>query len=62
MCVEKDDKLLRFFGDNRQASSMTDRINNEYSHLEGVFERSMTPVDVPEMKKKAAFVLKKIKE
>ena len=60
--VEKDDKLMRFFGNNRQAATMTDRINNEYSHLEGVFERSMTPVDVPEMKKIAAFVLEKIKE
>lgn len=60
--IEHDDKLLRFFGDNQQASSMTDRINNEYSHLEGIFERSMIPIDVPEMKKVAAFVLDKIKE
>lgn len=60
--IEKDDKLLRFFGDNKQATSMTDRINNEYSHLEGIFERSMTPIDVPEMKKIATFVLDKIKE
>lgn len=60
--VENDDKLIRFFGNNRQASSMTDRINNEYSHLEGIFERSMIPVDIPEMKKVAAFVLDKIKE
>ena len=60
--VEHDDKLYRFFGDNRQASSMTERINNEYSHLEGIFERSMIPVDVPEMKKVANFVLDRIKE
>ncbi|MES2629553.1 MAG: AAA family ATPase [Bacteroidota bacterium] len=32
--IEKDDKLLRFFGNNRQASTMIDRINNEYSHLD----------------------------
>lgn len=60
--IEHDDKLNRFFGDNRQASTMTERISNEYSHLEGIFERSMVPVDVPEMKKVAAFVLDKIKE
>ena len=60
--IEHDDKLNRFFGNDRQASSMTDRINNEYSHLEGIFERSMIPIDVPEMKKVAAFVLDKIKE
>ena len=41
---------------------MTNRISNEYSHLEGVLERSMIPVDVPEMKKIAAFVLERIKE
>lgn len=41
---------------------MTDRINNEFSHLEGLFERSMTPIDIPEMKKTATFILDKIKE
>lgn len=60
--ANNDDKLTRFFGDNNQASSMTDRINNEFSHLEGLFERSMTPIDVPEMKKTAIFILDKIKE
>lgn len=60
--LDRDDKLTRFFGDNRQASSMTDRINNEFSHLEGLFERSMIPIDIPEMKKTANFILKKIRE
>lgn len=60
--LDRDDKLTRFFGDNRQASSMTDRINNEFSHLEGLFERSMIPIDIPEMKKTATFILNKIKE
>ncbi len=59
---KQDDKLSRFFGDNHQASSMTERINNEFSHLEGLFERSMKPIDIPEMKKTASFILKKIKE
>ena len=60
--LDKDDKLTRFFGGNNQASGMTDRINNEFSHLEGLFERSMTPIDIPEMKKTATFILDKIKE
>lgn len=60
--IAKDDKLKRFFGHDRQASTMTDRINNEFSHLEGLFERSMTPIDIPEMKKTASFILDKIKE
>jgi wobble nucleotide-excising tRNase len=60
--IRDDDKLIKFFGDNLQASTMTDRINNEFSHLEGLFERSMTPIDIPEMKKTATFILDKIKE
>lgn len=60
--VDHDDKLTRFFGGNNQASTMTDRLNNELSHLEGLFERSMTPIDIPEMKKVANFILEKIKE
>jgi wobble nucleotide-excising tRNase len=56
------EKLTRFFGDDRQASAMTDRINNEFSHLEGLFERSMIPIDIPEMKSTALFILNKIKE
>ena len=58
----KDDKLSRFFGDDGLASSLTDRINNEFSHLEGVFERSVSPIDVPEMKTTASFILRKIEE
>ncbi|MDT9546641.1 MAG: AAA family ATPase [Chlorobium phaeovibrioides] len=60
--VEKDDKLARFFGDDALAASLTDRINNEFSHLAGVFERSVLPIDVPEMKTTANFILRKIKE
>ena len=60
--IEKDDKLARFFGDDALASSLTDRINNEFSHLAGVFERSVLPIDVPEMKTTASFILRKIEE
>jgi len=60
--VEKDDKLARFFGDDALAASLTDRINNEFSHLAGVFERSVLPIDVPEMRTTARFILWKIEE
>jgi wobble nucleotide-excising tRNase len=59
---EKDDKLSRFFGNDALASSLTDRINNEFSHLAGVIERSILPIDVPEMKTAAEFILRKIEE
>jgi wobble nucleotide-excising tRNase len=60
--LDKDDKLRRFFDDNKQASSMTDRIINEFSHLEGLFERSMIPFEIPELRKIADFILRKIRE
>lgn len=60
---EKDlTKLERFFGDDSRSSLLTERIHNEYSHLAGVFERSISPVDVPEMKRSAQFILNKMKE
>lgn len=39
----------------------TDRINIEFSHLAGFFERSVSPMDVPEMKTTANFILCKIR-
>lgn len=61
--LENDNsKLSKFFGGDPLSAALTDRINNEFSHLAGVFERSMTPIDVPEMKNSAQFILKKIRE
>ncbi|MEA5442477.1 AAA family ATPase [Cyanobium gracile] len=59
---EKDTKLARFFGDDALATSLTERINNEYSHLAGMFERSIQPIDVPEMRSVARLILRKIQE
>ena len=60
--VEKDDKLARFFGDDALAASLTGRINNEFSHLDALIERSVLPIDIPEMNTTANFILRKIKE
>ena len=38
-----------------------DRINNEYSHLSGVFERGASPVEVPEMQTAAKQIIKQLK-
>ncbi len=59
---DKDKKLMRFFGDDVLAATLTNRIINEFSHLEGMFERSVLPIDVSEMKTTARFILRKIKE
>ena len=58
----EDDKLAIFFGGDALASSLTGRITNEFSHLAGVFERSVLPIDIPEMKTTASFILRKIEE
>lgn len=59
--TEQMDKLVKFFGTDAVPAILTDRINNEYSHLKGVFERGSTPVEVPEMKKTANLIIGKLK-
>jgi wobble nucleotide-excising tRNase len=56
-----DEKLEKFLGNSAEAL-LVDRINNEYSHLHGAFERGIIPVDIPEMKKAAQFLLDKTYE
>ncbi|WP_347456110.1 AAA family ATPase [Acinetobacter thermotolerans] len=55
------EKLEQFWGEHL-AFTLTDRINNEYSHLSGIFERSFTPLEQPEMRKASLSILKKIFE
>lgn len=55
--LPNDDKLKLFFGGNQIATSLANRVNNELSHLEEIFDRSMRPLDVPEITKLANFVL-----
>ncbi|WP_339223398.1 AAA family ATPase [Paenibacillus sp. FSL W7-1332] len=57
-----EDKLERFFGEDRVPSILIDRINNEYSHLQGSIERAAMPVEVPEMVSTARLIIDKVKE
>lgn len=51
-------KTLRlFFGEEKVPAVLIDRINNEYSHLCGIFERGSTPVEEPEMQKAAKQII-----
>lgn len=54
--------LCLFFGEEKIPAVLTDRINNEYSHLSGVFERGSTPVEVPEMLTAARQIIERLKE
>src|SRR5690606_2448468 len=38
--------LQAFFGEDGVPAILIDRINNEYSHLSGVFERGSMPIEV----------------
>ena len=58
----KRETLQSFFGEEILPAVVTDRINNEYSHLAGVFERGTTPVVVPEMQTCAKSILKNIRK
>ncbi|MCS8962671.1 AAA family ATPase [Pseudomonas aeruginosa] len=55
-----DETMEAFFGENIPAI-LTDRINNEYSHLAGVFERGATPTEVPEMKRAATHIIERLR-
>lgn len=57
-----EETLKLFFGDEKIPSVLTDRLNNEYSHLSGVFERGATPVEVPEMQTTAQKILERLKQ
>lgn len=56
------DKLEKFFGVGRIPAVLTDRINNEYSHLCGVFERGEVPTEVPEMLTTAKLIIETMKQ
>ncbi|MCK5542773.1 MAG: AAA family ATPase [Desulfobacterales bacterium] len=55
------DKMEKFFGKKKMPAILTNRINNEYSHLTSGFERGSLPIEVPEMKSAASLILKRIK-
>lgn len=57
-----EETLRLFFGEDRIPAVLTDRINNEYSHLCGVFERGSTPVEVPEMQTAAKHIIERLKQ
>ena len=55
------EKMKMFFGDEDIPAVLTERINNEYSHLSGVFEREETMVEFPKMKKTANKIISSLK-
>lgn len=57
-------RLKQYFDSDVQSTSLTERISNEYSHLEEIFTRSENIIEgnITEMQKLARFVLKKIEE
>lgn len=57
-----EDTLKLFFGKESIPAVLTDRINNEYSHLCGVFERGAIPIEVPEMQTAAKQIITRLKE
>ena len=56
-----DQKMRKFFGNDSIPAVLIDRINNEYSHLSGVFERGATTIEVPEMNSAAKLIIQMLK-
>jgi len=59
---DSKDKMARFFDGETIPAILTDRINNEMSHLSGGMERGAQPIEVPEMKSAAELILKRLKK
>ncbi|MGJ0578819.1 AAA family ATPase [Xenorhabdus bovienii] len=54
------ERIKKFFGDDDIAIALANRLNNELSHLESIFDRSIKPIEIPEIPKLANYVLDKI--
>ncbi|REF27255.1 wobble nucleotide-excising tRNase [Xenorhabdus cabanillasii] len=54
------ERIKKFFGDDDTAIALANRLNNELSHLESIFDRSIKPIEIPEIPKLANYVLDKI--
>lgn len=55
-------KMADFFGEGKIPVILTERINNEYSHLQGNIERAAFPIDVPEMNSVAKQIISTIEK
>lgn len=53
-------RVGRFIGDDQMASVVASRMSNEASHLAEIFDRSMHPVDIPEIRRVVAYVLDRL--
>lgn len=55
------ERIKKFFGEEEDtAVALVNRLNNEFSHLEAVPDRSFKPIEIPEIAKVANYVLDKI--
>jgi hypothetical protein len=54
-------RLDKYFEGDDPARELVNRLTNEYSHLGGVIDRGIQPVDCDEISKVAEHVLKKMK-
>ncbi|MGV0981424.1 MAG: AAA family ATPase [Polynucleobacter sp.] len=55
-------RLSKFLGDDQLAIALTNRLDNELSHLEEAFDRSVKPIEHPEIITLANFLLNKLFE
>jgi wobble nucleotide-excising tRNase len=60
--MDTKEKLKSFFHDDQTAIALTTRLDNELSHLQDIFDRSMRPIDIPEIPTLASYVLDRIKQ
>lgn len=54
------ERMKKFLNSDGVGLAVTERITNELSHLEEIFDRSISPIDIPEIKKLAQYILKQM--
>ena len=60
--LKLEQRIEKFFAKDGIATTLVNRIINEYSHLEEQFDRGIVPIDIDEIRKLACAVLEQIKE
>lgn len=59
--LSNNQRIKKYFNNDTVTVTLLNRVTNEFSHLEDKFDRSLNPIDIPEIRQIADLVLGKIR-
>lgn len=59
--LSNNQRIKKYFNNDSVTVTLLNRVTNEFSHLEDKFDRSLNPIDIPEIRQIADLVLGKIR-